>query len=394
MSLERIVPLQPMRSREFRAFLDSPQSPISREVYDDLCDGLQDQPNLSASISYLKDFTVYELKNKDPLLIFSWLNNRLKTVALKDGTDIEDAILNYNLDEQMGFVVEKKIEHPRVIFSLKDAPKMTYGRDDEKPIILPGDTFYSQVFASPMPGKDPLGLIGFVTESKKQGMLKEHYTTSILRRAFRGKFMDQFKITFDVLTGTYNRDYFDEVLATTISNAQLVRKNVGYIICDLNSLKYLNDSYGYDLGTDILKKTGEVLQCCVRSSDVVARVGGDEFKIFLPGISASRLEQKVKLINEKSEEISLAVNGDIRTRPNIACGATLITPTTRITDINKHYVSAEKEMRERKKEWKMSHSLLSEAESINILVEKMLGKGIPVNNISALLQQYLDSSAQ
>ncbi|MBN9672869.1 PAS-domain containing protein [Roseibium aggregatum] len=85
----------------------------------------------------------------------------------------------------------------------------------------------------------------------------------------------------DTLTGLANRTLFNLKLNEALCNAS-ERGDQGYLLLlDLDQFKPVNDSFGHDIGDDLLKQVSSRLRKCVRSSDLVARIGGDEFAIIL-----------------------------------------------------------------------------------------------------------------
>lgn len=94
----------------------------------------------------------------------------------------------------------------------------------------------------------------------------------------------------DILTGLYNRTYFEEELTRLECRRG---GSVGLILFDLDGLKLVNDSFGHEHGDNLLMQTAELIQGCFRESDVVARIGGDEFAVVIQGTSAEGLESVV-----------------------------------------------------------------------------------------------------
>lgn len=89
----------------------------------------------------------------------------------------------------------------------------------------------------------------------------------------------------DSLTGLPNRLALTQTLDELLSNDQIVGFKVGLLFIDLDGFKAINDTLGHDSGDDLLVSVAERLRGVVRSSDIVARLSGDEFVITLPYIS-------------------------------------------------------------------------------------------------------------
>ncbi|RPJ23794.1 MAG: diguanylate cyclase [Chloroflexi bacterium] len=89
--------------------------------------------------------------------------------------------------------------------------------------------------------------------------------------------------THDVMTGLYNRAFFEETLQKLESNCQTP---ISFIIVDLNELKIANDSFGHQTGDKLIRRAAEVLKASIDDEYIVARIGGDEFIIIMPGADA------------------------------------------------------------------------------------------------------------
>jgi diguanylate cyclase (GGDEF)-like protein/PAS domain S-box-containing protein len=98
---------------------------------------------------------------------------------------------------------------------------------------------------------------------------------------------------YDALTGLYNRHYF-EIEMERIQNSQLFP--VSIIISDMDKLKTINDQYGHSAGDNAIQKAAMVLQDSIRTNDIAARIGGDEFAILLTDTSEETAAEVVKRI--------------------------------------------------------------------------------------------------
>jgi two-component system, cell cycle response regulator len=88
----------------------------------------------------------------------------------------------------------------------------------------------------------------------------------------------------DGLTGIYNRRYFDDRLASEFAFAARHKTPLCVILCDIDHFKRINDTYGHHAGDAVLKRVAIELQAGVRTEDLVARFGGEEFVMLTRGI--------------------------------------------------------------------------------------------------------------
>lgn len=104
---------------------------------------------------------------------------------------------------------------------------------------------------------------------------------AILQRVLMYEEMARLAIT-DELTGLYNRRHFLERMKDEVARAKRYGQPFSILFMDLDNFKRINDSFGHSLGDRILADLGKLLQSWARESDMLARVGGEEFVAFLP----------------------------------------------------------------------------------------------------------------
>ncbi|MCU7834537.1 MAG: diguanylate cyclase [gamma proteobacterium symbiont of Taylorina sp.] len=86
----------------------------------------------------------------------------------------------------------------------------------------------------------------------------------------------------DPLTKIYNRLKFDNELENQINQARLSKITFSLIMLDIDHFKHINDEFGHDIGDEILKKFVIVIRNNIRSNDILARWGGEEFMLLMP----------------------------------------------------------------------------------------------------------------
>ena len=124
------------------------------------------------------------------------------------------------------------------------------------------------------------------------------------------------KLYKDVLTGAYNRRYFEE----KVKNMSL---NAGVAVIDLDDFKLFNDTYGHDGGDLVLTTVVNVIRNYIRRTDILVRYGGDEFLLILPGIEKEIFSQKLRMIQEKIH--ATHIPGFNRRKLSVSIGGAMFT---------------------------------------------------------------------
>lgn len=97
----------------------------------------------------------------------------------------------------------------------------------------------------------------------------------------------------DALTGVANRYSFEEVLKTSIKSNPCNKENASLILFDLDKFKEVNDTHGHDVGDELLREVTKRIQTCLRETELLARIGGDEFAIILKNTINTYIVTKV-----------------------------------------------------------------------------------------------------
>lgn len=205
---------------------------------------------------------------------------------------IAEALTNWTLDETKGMPVQQVFRifdhetseplHDLVDICLGDGIQITKSMTT----LLSKNNIEKEIESSmsPITGKDRKTqgiVIVFHDETEKRHM--EH----IIRH----------QATHDALTGLANRNEFDRELSEHIHDASN-HDNREHALCylDLDRFKLINDTSGHAAGDELLKQVTRILQSCLRSGDVIGRLGGDEFGIILENcnlVSGKQIAQKI-----------------------------------------------------------------------------------------------------
>lgn len=111
----------------------------------------------------------------------------------------------------------------------------------------------------------------------------------------------------DFLTNLYNRRFFFETGNKTFEKAKNKNKNIAVVMCDIDKFKSINDTYGHDVGDIAICEVARILNMNLRSTDLLARFGGEEFCILLENISFEEVQVLFEKIRAKFESNTLEV---------------------------------------------------------------------------------------
>src|SRR5690606_9812631 len=134
----------------------------------------------------------------------------------------------------------------------------------------------------------------------------------------RSETLEQAALT-DPLTGMHNRRYFDDALREYLTEFRRIEKPIGLMILDLDHFKQVNDTYGHDVGDEVLRAVANTLGDMTRYHDVVARLGGEEFAVVAPNMTEDQLIKLAERIR-KAISAQVVVAGNVRLRVTTSIG--------------------------------------------------------------------------
>lgn len=139
--------------------------------------------------------------------------------------------------------------------------------------------------------------------------IKVERATKKLRSEIKKRSTAEMRIRYmaehDSLTGLPNRLLFNELAFSAIKQAKRKKSNIALYFMDVDGFKPVNDTYGHDVGDELLKQISKRLTLSIREADIVARIGGDEFVVLLLDSDGSQINIAKNIINQISSSFDI-----------------------------------------------------------------------------------------
>ncbi|WP_077285688.1 sensor domain-containing diguanylate cyclase [Cognaticolwellia aestuarii] len=152
-------------------------------------------------------------------------------------------------------------------------------------------------------------LIGFSTDVTELYQLKEKFEQLA---------------NIDELTGLYNRRYFFDNANREFNRAERHQQALAVISIDVDRFKTINDKYGHPVGDQVLVKVAQLITPTVRSEDIFARIGGEEFSILLPNTSRHESQQTAERLRHLLDNNPISITDDISLPIKISLGVSVL----------------------------------------------------------------------
>lgn len=131
----------------------------------------------------------------------------------------------------------------------------------------------------------------------------EQISLAIANVKLRDELRDQ--STRDPLTGLYNRRFFFDSCRRALQQASRTGDPLSVISLDADHFKRFNDTHGHDAGDTVLRSVSDLLGSMFQGSEVVARLGGEEFSVLLPGCNAEQATARADEMRRRVEELRI-----------------------------------------------------------------------------------------
>lgn len=136
----------------------------------------------------------------------------------------------------------------------------------------------------------------------------------------------------DTLTGLVNHAESIARLRAALANRRVPGSGLGVLFCDADHFKYINDTYGHAVGDVVLATLAQRIRECLRDSDTVGRIGGDEMIVLLPGVHD--LDEVVSIAEKIRRSAAEPIfHGGYAIEVTVSLGATLANPGESATEL-------------------------------------------------------------
>jgi diguanylate cyclase (GGDEF)-like protein len=154
-------------------------------------------------------------------------------------------------------------------------------------------------------------------------------------------------VAADALTGLYNYRHFKTVLRAEMDRSKRSGVPTTLVMLDVDHFKVVNDNHGHEAGNQVLEQLAEILRRELRTTDIVARYGGDEFTIVFPETHLNLAIKVAERIRQGVEKMPFVVGDDTELQLTVSMGASVYMKTS-VLDLEEFVESVDKYLYEAK----------------------------------------------
>ena len=162
-----------------------------------------------------------------------------------------------------------------------------------------------------------IGAHDFLVRPIDRNELLARVRTQVRRKRFTERLRDSVQSSMemavmDQLTGLHNRRFMDNRLSVMFDESALRARSLSLLVLDIDHFKSVNDSWGHDVGDEVLREFADRVRACTRGIDLVARMGGEEVVVVLPDTGRDAAYRVAERIRERVESAPFAVQNNTR----------------------------------------------------------------------------------
>jgi two-component system cell cycle response regulator len=233
---------------------------------------------------------------------------------VKNATDIDVIIISTQLIDVDGLRLASQF---KAFEAVRNVPVIMLVDEDEQHLMLKAlDLGVNDYLITPIDFNEMFARVKTQVRRKLyQEALKSNYHESVSMAVTDG------------LTKLYNRHYLDTHMKNMVQQAQQGGRPMSVLIMDMDHFKSVNDTYGHDVGDQILVALSEIIVHIIRSADLAARFGGEEFVILMPETDEARAYEAAERVRKRVEAHAFTVNHDVGTlHKTVSIGCATIRP--------------------------------------------------------------------
>ena len=231
-------------------------------------------------------------------VIQSFSEHRQALDVARSGSDLDLIIISTQLADIDGLRLATQI---KAVEAVRHVPILMLVDEEEQHLMLKGlELGVNDYLLTPVDFNEFFARVKTQIRRKKyQEALRSNYQESVSMAVVDG------------LTRLYNRHYLDTHLKNLVRQAGEQGRALSVMIMDMDHFKSVNDTYGHNVGDEVLKQLADIIMNTIRSADLAARYGGEEFVVLMPETDAMRAYEAAERLRRAVEATVFKISHEV-----------------------------------------------------------------------------------